>query len=109
MSKEKDYIGFETPSKEILSAFEKIQSELKSKKVEWSTISASINQWLIQMANVKDRLEKEGHDLSSDGFIIMWNIIIASMIAKIGVELTDVHVRITGCERQINEMKRVIK
>lgn len=100
MAKEKEAIGFRTPSKEIEDVFSKVQKELSKRRTDWNTLR---KMWSGTNKNLKELKNIQGTSIE----IISLEIAVANgmQMAGLGVELLETHTRLAQIEKAINELK----
>ena len=96
MAQQKQPIGFRTSSKDLNDAFSKIQDSLSKKKADWQ----SINQDLSEALDTARRTL--GNKMNANAAIAVLTFI---HVAKLGVEITEIHERLAKLEKAVKESK----
>jgi len=96
--------GFSDSDKAMQDAFAALQKELLAKKVNWES---SQKVWSALIAIFKDVILKdiEFSERNIDLFIAFLDILIGQQTAQLGIELTEVHNRLTVVEKAIKTLK----
>lgn len=97
MAQQKQPIGFRTPSKDLNDAFSKIQDNLSKQKADWQ----AINQELID-ALFTGKTTLGDDKLNSNAVMIILTFI---HVAKLGIEMTEIHERLAKLEKAVKESK----
>ncbi|MCX5995728.1 MAG: hypothetical protein NTV59_07010 [Chloroflexi bacterium] len=100
MAAKKEPIGFATPARELEHALAQIQGELSEKKANWE----SVRDGMLRLKNQAWDGVKTGN-ASPDQYTLLSTTIMGTMIAILGVELTETHDRLAKVEKAIKELK----
>ena len=95
---QKGSIGFSTSSKALEDAFNKIQGELSEKKANWEMLEQHSD----TIGKIRDKDARFQFDIFTTGVIL-------GAIAKLGIEITEVHERLAKVEKAIKELKLGLK
>ena len=101
MEKQKPSLGFRTPSKEIQEAFDQIQSDLSKKTIDWQTLQDTFTSLsAVLKADMDNKRPNANQALT---LLIAMAI---SGIARLGLELTETHGRLSKVEKAVKELQR---
>jgi hypothetical protein len=96
----KEPMGFRTPSGELERALAQIQGELSEKKADWETLRDG----MIQIRKQAWDAVKAGN-ASPDQYTLLSTTIVATMVATLGIELSETHDRLAKVEKAIRDLK----
>jgi hypothetical protein len=105
-------IGYTTSASEMQDRFEEIQTLLGARKVKWSKlrkIADSTWEELGKLCEKTSELRNQPQELmfqlrESQGFFLTM-----TLLARLGIELTETHERLTSVEKSIAELSRRLK
>jgi hypothetical protein len=100
MAKKKEPMGFRTSAKQLEQTLKEIQEQLSKKKADWGYIAGAMKDLYVKLTQSIDP-----DKASADEVIGVFSVLLASMVASLGVELTETHDRLAKVERAIKELK----
>ena len=108
----KQRVGYRTSATELEDEFAEINKLLDAKKVEWDEIRKSAIEGLYKWMREFETREKSG--CSSPGelqllgrFMEYWRIV--NIIARLGVDITNIHERLVNVEKSVKDLNLSIK
>ena len=102
MAEDKRGIGFNTSAKSIQEAYTEIQKELAKTKTNWETMSGMFAHLIPNAQREMDESIASGSEPDANLFI---NAVNGFMIAKLGIELMETHLRLAEVEKCVKELK----
>lgn len=100
MAEKKEPMGFLTPAKELERALTQMQDELSKKKADWESIRQSVAS-LFEKTSDSINPDKA----SANQAIVLLSLLTTTLVARLGIELTETHDRLTKVEKAIKELK----
>ena len=97
MTQEKESIGFSTPSKKLNDALSKILENLSKQKADWQSVSQELTAALITAEKTLGE-----NRVNPNAVIAIMTII---HIAKLGIEVAEIHERLAKLEKAVKELK----
>jgi len=104
MAKEKEPMEFLTASRELERVLVQIQKELSKNKADWESMGVEVLSAATQLKKLVELREVSGKAHETD-LIILQCLFLAGLISKLGIELTETHVRLAKVENAIKELK----
>jgi len=104
MAKEREPIEFLTASKELERALAQIQEELAKNKADWESMGVGVLSAATELKKLVELRKISGKAHETD-LIILQSLFLAGLISKLGIELTETHVRLAKVEESIKELK----
>ena len=91
-------------SRKLERALVQIQEELAKNKADWESIGMGVISAAAEMNKVVE-LPKVSGKAYDTNLIILESLSLAGLISKLGIELTETHVRLAKVEEAIKELK----
>jgi hypothetical protein len=112
MVSKKEPIGYKTQAAQIQESYEGIADLLATKRANWSMLADKCqaeSEKQMELANAMTK-SKQPHlePLSAVTQAASFHITIW-VVAQLGQEITEVHQRLTSCEKAIKELKLALK
>ena len=104
MAKKKEQMEFLTASRELERVLVQIQKELSKNKADWESMAVEVLSAATQLKKLVELREVSGKAHETD-LIILQSLFLAGLISKLGIELTETHVRLAKVENAIKELK----
>jgi len=104
MAKEQEPIEFLTATRELERALVQIQEELAKKKADWESMGVGVLSAATELKKLVELRKISGKAHETD-LIILESLFLAGLISKLGVELTQTHVRLAKVEEAIKELR----
>ena len=104
MAKEKEPLAFLTASRELERALVHIQKELSKNKADWESMGVEVLSAATQLKKLVELRKVSGKAHETD-LIILECLFLSGLISKLGIELTETHVRLAKVENAIKEIK----
>ena len=109
MAENKEPIGFPTQAREIEQAFTKVQRELEAKKTNWASLIEQFDPLQKKVDRVLKEMLDKGDLPTREGFIFYETNFLIILVCKLGTELTEMHERLTKCEKAIKNLNLKVK
>lgn len=112
MDKRKRRIGYVTPVTELEEKFAEIKKILDAKKIEWDKLKnfagKNVDFWHRQFEKVRKSDFQPPGSLELVGrYTEFW--LLSSSIARLGVDITNIHERLVEIEKSVRELKLLTK
>jgi hypothetical protein len=104
MAKQKEPMEFLTAREELERALARIQEELAKNKADWKSMGVGVLSAATEMKKLVE-LRKISGKVYDTNLIILESLFLAGLISKLGIELTETHVRLAKVEEAIKELR----
>ena len=110
MAPKKGHLGFDTTATELQEKYTSAIENIMGVKGGWKDIAKEIRKLA---ESVTEALEKEKAETPDYAWVRFWlnqttTILVMRLVAKLGVDIADMHKRVADCEKRINEIKTAL-
>ncbi len=109
MTEEKFKFGFTTRAGELEKAFTQIKKELEQKKVNWEKLQNEYDPFFQALSKAFSIGVDAKMEIPVEAFTFIEVSILIRLACTLGIELSETHERLAGCEKTIKELKLAIK